>query len=398
MIHTLKCPSCGAPLNYDDDNEGHSIRCPFCNTTAVLPERTGGGARTHVISLSVGDAARHASSVGKYVALVVVVVVLFMSGLIFFIVRSVTNTANNSAETTNRTVEEARRRVMQTVTTATKTPDATNNDPYSLGFASIVLKFGSEGIGAGSFTDARSIAVDAQGRIYVGDYIGGRIQVFDPEGKFITQWMVDAKMPLRGLAADRNGTVYAVQSGKIRRYEGASGKPLGELSYAEGNGFDDVVVTADGGLVAAWGRHKDDIVRFDSSGRVAKVIRAAISGQSERSELNMRLAVDGLGNIYALGTFNDAVFKFTPDGRFVTRFGGDGDQPGQFRAPHALAVDNQGRVYVSDIKGVQVFDTNGRYIDFFKPASVAFGLVFSDKNELFVAARTQVVKLTLTKP
>jgi DNA-binding beta-propeller fold protein YncE len=266
------------------------------------------------------------------------------------------------------------------------------------GFASIALKFGSEGIGAGSFTDARHIAVDAEGHIYVGDYTGGRVQVFDAAGKFITQWMVDAKMPLRGLAADRRGTVYVVQSGKIRRYEGASGKLLGDVAYNEGNAFDDVVVAADGGLVATFHHHRDDIVRFDATGRAVKVIRAAISSQSDRSELDMSVAVDGLGNIYALGSFNDAVFKFTPDGRFMTRFGSDGDQPGQFRAPHAIAVDNQGRVYVSDSKGIQVFDADGRYLDVFKPVPVAFGLVFNDRNELFVAARTQVVKLTLNKP
>jgi streptogramin lyase len=57
-------------------------------------------------------------------------------------------------------------------------------------------------------TDARSIAVDGAGRIYVGEYTGGRIQVFDPDGKFLIQWMVgDRKTILRGLAADRKGTV-----------------------------------------------------------------------------------------------------------------------------------------------------------------------------------------------
>jgi hypothetical protein len=107
--------------------------------------------------------------------------------------------------------------------------------------------------------------------------------------------------------------------------------------------------------------------------------------------------VDGLGNIYALGTFTSSVFKFTPDGRYVNRFGGRGDQPGQFRAAHALTVDNQGRVYVSDSKGVQVFDKDGRYLDTFKPAPVAFGMVFDQQNQLHIAARTQVLKCALNE-
>src|SRR5262249_23178288 len=100
------------------------------------------------------------------------------------------------------------------------------------GFATIVLSFGSKGVGPGMFSDARSVAVDAKGVIYVADYTGGRLQVFDPEGKFITQWLVDTKMPLEAMAADRNGVVYVVQGGDISRYEGATGKPLGRKGGA----------------------------------------------------------------------------------------------------------------------------------------------------------------------
>jgi sugar lactone lactonase YvrE len=159
-----------------------------------------------------------------------------------------------------------------------------------------------------------------------------------------------------------------------------------------------VTVAADGQLVAAWDHHTDDIIRLDSSGRNVKVFSKVVSGQTDRSELNLRVAVDGSGNLYALGTFNDSVVKYTPDGRFVNRFGGSGGEPGQLRAAHAIAVDNQGRVYVSDTKGIQVFDPNGRYLDLFKPAPVAFGMVFNDRNELFIAARTQVIKCVLAKP
>jgi DNA-binding beta-propeller fold protein YncE len=241
------------------------------------------------------------------------------------------------------------------------------------------------------FKDARSIAVDPYGNIYVGEYSGGRIQVFDAQGKFVTQWLGDAETPLRGLAVDRQGIVYAVQGGQVHRYEGATGDTLGTLEYAQGRGFDDLAAGADGGLVAAWYNNRDDLVRFDAEGQVFQVIQGAISGQSGESELNTRVAVDGLGNIYALGTFNDAVFKFNPQGRFMTRFGSTGDEPGQFRAPGSVAVDGQGRVYVGDIKGVQVFDSDGRYLERIEVDGVPSGLAFSDAGDLFVAARMQVI-------
>jgi sugar lactone lactonase YvrE len=76
----------------------------------------------------------------------------------------------------------------------------------------------------------------------------------------------------------------------------------------------------------------------------------------------------------------------------MTRFGGDGDEPGLFRAPGAIAVDNQGRVYVADFKGVQVFDPNGRYLGVIDVKGAASGLAFNDKGELLVVARTAVWK------
>jgi hypothetical protein len=54
-------------------------------------------------------------------------------------------------------------------------------------------------------------------------------------------------------------------------------------------------------------------------------------------------------------------------------------------------------VFVSDIKGIQVFDSDGRYLTIFKVDGLAFGMVFTDKNELIVAARNKVIKLALNQ-
>jgi DNA-binding beta-propeller fold protein YncE/endogenous inhibitor of DNA gyrase (YacG/DUF329 family) len=388
MIHTLKCPSCAAPVVFEDEHDRPTMRCPFCGNTVVIPNSM----RRHeqpdpqvfVSSFSDQTPPRVRIRVRPSAVIVpIVVIILVFVGIavasIYFSVRSV-----------RRTVES---KVIQPVINI---PPGTSKEASSAASpASVVLKFGSEGTGPGYFDDARSIAVDGDGRIYVGEYTGGRIQVFDASGKFITQWMADTEMPLRALAADRRGTVYVVQRGEIKKFDGATGTPRGKVEFRD-NGFDDVTALPDGGLLGAWVRaSSDDIVRFDQSGRVALSLTKAISGQSRRSELDMRLAADGAGNIYALGSFNNAVFKFSPDGRFQTRFGSAGDQPGQFRAPQAIAVDNQGRVYVSDFRGVQIFDPNGRYIDTFKVEGSASGMVFNDKNELFIVARKQVFKFAL---
>jgi sugar lactone lactonase YvrE len=247
-------------------------------------------------------------------------------------------------------------------------------------------------------TDARSIAIDGQGNIYVGEYSGGRIQVFDSTGRFLRQWTTaDPKMPLRGMTVDRKGTVYVAQRGIITRYDGETGESLGTLKYSEGDGFDDVMVAPDGGLICAWYRGRDDLVRFNAQGNLVRTIRAAVSTAADRSELNTRVAIDGRGDIYALGGFTNSVFKFSSDGRFINRFGSPGHQPGQISGASAIAVDGKGRVYVSDVKGVQVFDSEGRYLAVFKPGGVASGMVFNDRNELLIASRSKVLKFAINQ-
>ncbi len=296
------------------------------------------------------------------------------------------------------------------VPTSTPRPTNTPLPTPTPGFASAVLRFGDKGTGAGLFTDARSIALDAAGNIYVGDYTGGRVQVFDSTGKYISQWKVgNSKSIIRALAADRKGTVYVVADGEIMRVEGTTGKSLGSLQYTDGNKFDSIVVTADGGLLAMWYEaqfgiitsvqgHRDDLVRFDANGKVTQVVRGIISNQTGDPELETQLAVDGLGTIYALGgAFEHAVFKFTPEGKFVNKFGSQGNEPGQFSSPRAIAVDNQSRVYVSDNSGIEVFDSNGRYLSTFKADVSPSAMMFNDQNELFGVGTTQVVKFVLNQ-
>ena len=392
MLKTFDCPKCGAPVNYEQDVIGANLtaRCTYCNSALSVPDEMRGRPAQIISHVNI-DLRNSGTKATKIILLIVLIPVI---GVII------------GAIAMGGFLVPLLSGVRSKVVTPPSPPSSTRKGPTALGgktqpanaFANTTLEFGSEGIGPGMFKDARAIAVDASGKIYVGEYIGGRIQVFDAEGKFITQWMVDPKMPLTGMAADRNGVVYVVQSGTISRHQGDTGSLLGKVAYPEGWGFDDIRVGADGSLVASWYKNRDDIVRFSSSGQVTRTIRAAISSVTDDSELDTQVAVDGLGNIYALGSFNNAVFKFSPEGKFITRFGDAGDQAGQFRAPSAIAVDGKGRVYVSDFKGVQVFDSNGRYLAVFDPAGTASGMVFNDKDELFIAARNHVLRLALKEP
>jgi hypothetical protein len=258
-----------------------------------------------------------------------------------------------------------------------------------------VLTFGEEGIGAGRFNDARSIGLDAEGRIYVGEYQGGRIQVLDNQGTFVTQWFAEKELPLTGMAVQRDGRVYTVQGGELLQRDGMTGEVLGKIAYTEGDQFEDVALLADGGLVAAWILFQDDLVVFDRSGDAVLTVPEAVSSQTGASELLMRVAADGRGDLLALGEFNNAVFRFDSSGRFLNRFGSSGDEPGQLRAPLSIAVDGQGRVYVGDFWGVEVFDRDGRFVRRLDVEGAPYGITFDDVGDLWVVNGKQVMKYDL---
>ena len=385
-METFDCPKCGAPVNYDPAI-ATTARCGYCNSQLAVPNPyLHQGPR--VIKLDIGPGvASGAKKIASLALIIPVLIIVFVFVIILVVFGMVTSTIRSVTAP------------FRTPPTATRSgPGGARTGDTANSFASVALQFGEEGIGQGMFTDARSIGVDGQGNIYVGEYSGGRIQVFDSAGKFIRQWTTaDPKMPLRGMTVDRKGTVYVAQRGIITRYDGETGESIGTVKYSEGDGFDDVTMAPDGGLVCAWYRGRDDLVRFNAQGSVVRTIRAAVSTAADRSELNTRVAIDGRGNIYALGTFASGVFKFNPEGKFTNRFGSQGNQAGQLSAALAVAADGKGRVYVSDSKGIQVFDSEGRYLTSFKPEGVTFGMVFNDRNELLVVARNKVVKFSINQ-
>ena len=51
-----------------------------------------------------------------------------------------------------------------------------------------MLQWGTRGTGPGEFGLPHNVVVDAQGKVYVTDRDNQRIQVFDSNGKFLSQW------------------------------------------------------------------------------------------------------------------------------------------------------------------------------------------------------------------
>ena len=239
-----------------------------------------------------------------------------------------------------------------------------------------------EGTGPGLFQDSRTLAVDSEGHLYIGDFQGGRIQRFAADGTPLGQWFTESGGPIGGLVTGPDGTFYVLEQGEINLYERASGRRLGpiagellpeEAAMIAGIRFDDITAGGDGGMVALG---DGALLRFDRQGRLVllnqELLAALPAGVNTASLRDM--AVAGQNNLYLIFTFDDAVYHFDANGTYVDRFGRKGEGPGEFTAPTALAIDGRGRVLVEDFGRILIFDSDGIFREAFDVSGAAFAL------------------------
>lgn len=123
-----------------------------------------------------------------------------------------------------------------------------------------LLEWGTKGKAPGQFNLPHAIFLDAKGRVYVGDRENNRIQVFDPEGKFLAQW-TDSGAPYglflekneRMLVADGRGDRVNILDlqGKVLGRWGQKGKELGQFAMPHG-----ICADAQGAVYVAEGDGK----------------------------------------------------------------------------------------------------------------------------------------------
>ncbi|MBI4340096.1 MAG: hypothetical protein HY680_09125 [Chloroflexi bacterium] len=131
------------------------------------------------------------------------------------------------------------------------------------------FSWGSPGIDAGQFMRCHNIAFDQDERVYVVDREAHRVQIFDPQGNFITMW----------------NNIYRPD------------------------------------CMVCWNQH------------------------IYLGELN------AVGGLEAAPNQGHRVCIFDLNGKMVSRFGApfEGSGPGEFYAPHGIAVDSQGSIYVAEV-------------------------------------------------
>jgi sugar lactone lactonase YvrE len=73
-----------------------------------------------------------------------------------------------------------------------------------------IKTWGKKGSAPGELDVPHTIAMDSQGRLFVGDRQNNRIQVFDQDGKFLDQWAQFSRPS--GIYIDKNDNIYVADS------------------------------------------------------------------------------------------------------------------------------------------------------------------------------------------
>jgi DNA-binding beta-propeller fold protein YncE len=163
--------------------------------------------------------------------------------------------------------------------------------------------------GKGVMVTPHGIAVDKQGNVWVADFAGNKagtkghqVHKFSPKGE---------KLLSLGVA------------GKPGNADGQFNQPNA------------VVVGPDGSIYVA-------------------------DGHDAQGMITAKAVADGI----ARGA-TSRISKFSPDGKFIKSWGKIGLRHGEFRTPHALKFDSQGRLWVADRGNhrIEIFDQNGTYLE-----------------------------------
>ncbi len=264
---------------------------------------------------------------------------------------------------------------------------------FSRSFFRRVADFVFGGEGHNRIRQPYGVAVGADGSIYVVDTALGGVHMYDlTEPRYRLLGAGDLQAPV-GIVATPEGRIYVSdpEQGAIVVFD-REGDVVDRLSQGfrrpTGLAWDGVGKTL---LVVDTEGHQ--VIRMAPGGAVLD--RFGGRGSAEgRLNYPTNIAVDNLGRIYVSDTMNFRVQVFDDAGVYMGSFGEVGTREGQFARPKGVGVSRRGHVYV--VEGlydvVNIFDADGRLLLTFGGAGrgrgefwLASGLAVDGEGRIYVA-------------
>ncbi|MBD3175362.1 MAG: hypothetical protein GF320_09280 [Armatimonadia bacterium] len=259
----------------------------------------------------------------------------------------------------------------------------------------------------GHFADARRVAVDAQGRVFVVDRNKEVVSRYSATGSLETEMVVARGFAFgepRAVALHPDGDVYVGMEYGVLKYSQDLELIDEWTANAQGgtlNGLQDLEVGPGGNLFTVDG--PADMIRvFTTSGAPVKNFGTSGTGVGQLSR-PVALAFDASENLYVVDE-PGKVLKYGPNDAFIKEWGATGSGPAQFAEPRGIAVDVRGLVYVADYanRRIQVFSSDGDFVseapleDEFSPLLANDVAIHPNGTTLVAAAPEDVLSYALT--
>lgn len=87
---------------------------------------------------------------------------------------------------------------------------------------------------------------------------------------------------------------------------------------------------------------------------------------------------------------NNRIVKYNSKGEYISEWGTTGSERGEFREPHAIAINSEGKIFIGDRYNnrVQLFDQEGNHLDYWSQFGRPSG-VYIDKNDIMYVADSE---------
>jgi DNA-binding beta-propeller fold protein YncE len=189
-----------------------------------------------------------------------------------------------------------------------------------------------------TWTEVAAVAVDSRDRVYVFNRGDHPVLVFDLGGTLLDSWGEGLFVRPHGLTIGPDDSVFCTDD-------------LGQVVYK---------FSPDGRMLLTLGAKG---MPSDTGATSIDFRTITHGGPPFHYPTNLAFSPDG--DLYVTDGYGNArVHRFAADGRLLCSWGEPGKDPGQFRVPHGIAVDQNGTVFVADRENsrIQLFDPIGRYL------------------------------------